>query len=101
MAKAKRKYNDTFFDYGFTFIERGDEQLPQCVICFKTLSNASMKAYQLKQHLSNTHPQFTKHKSLFEMKASSLKNEIGQCRTISDSFKSDSDCILHSFPSSG
>jgi len=74
MAKAKRKYNDTFLDYGITFIERGDEQLLQCGICFKTLSNASMKAYQLKQHLSNTHPQFTdKNRSFFEMKASGLK----------------------------
>jgi len=74
MAKAKRKYIDTFLDYGFTFIERGDEQLPQCVIYFKTLSNASMNAYQLKQHLSNTHPQFTdKNRSFFEMKAFSFK----------------------------
>ena len=45
---AKRKYNDIFLDYGFTFIEKEDEQLPQCVICFKTLSNAFMKTYQLK-----------------------------------------------------
>ena len=74
MAKGKRKYNDTYLDYGFTFIQRGDEQLLQCVICFKTLSNASTKAYQLKQHLSNIHPQFTyKNRSFFEMKASSLK----------------------------
>jgi len=74
MAKARRKYIDTFLDYGFTFIERGDKQLPQCVICFKTLSNASMNAYQLKQHLSNSHPQFTdKNRSFFGMKAFSFK----------------------------
>ena len=35
MAKGKRKYNNTYLDYGFTFIKRGDEQLPLCVICFK------------------------------------------------------------------
>ena len=74
MAKGERKYNNAYLDYGFTFIERGDEQLPQCVICFKTLSNASMKAYQLNQHLSNIHTQFTyKNRSFFEMKAFSLK----------------------------
>jgi len=28
MTKAKRKYNVTFLDCGFTFILRGDEQLP-------------------------------------------------------------------------
>ena len=86
---AKRKYNDTFLDYGFTFIEKGDEQLPQCVICFKTLSNASMKTYQLKQHFSNIHPQFSgKNRSFFEMKASSLKkmkmDSAGQFQTQSN-----------------
>jgi len=103
MAKAKRKYNDTFLDYGFTFTEKVNEQLPQCLISFKTLSNASMKANQQKQHLSNTHPQFIdKNRSFFEMKASSLnKNEIGQYRTISDSFKGDSDCVLRNSSSSG
>ena len=74
MAKAKRKYNDTFLNYGFTFIEKGGEQLPECVICFKTLSNSSMKGYQLKQHLTNTHPQFSsKTKSFFKIKATNLK----------------------------
>ena len=86
---AKRKYNDTFLDYGFTFIEKGDEQLPQCVICFKTLSNASMKTYQLKQHLSNIQRQFSgKNRSFFEMKVSSLKkmkmNSAGQFQTQSN-----------------
>jgi len=89
MAKAKRKYIDTFPDYGRTFIERGDEQLPHCVICFKTLSNASMNAYQLKQHLSNTHPQFTdKNRRFFEMKAFSFKkmklDSAGQFQTHSN-----------------
>ena len=74
MAKSKRKYNNTYLNYGFTFIERGDEQLPLCVICFKTLSYAIMKVYQLKQHLSKIHLQFTyKNRSFFEVKASSLK----------------------------
>ena len=49
MAKDKRKHNNIYLNCGFTFIER-DEQLPLCVICFKTFSNASMKAHQLKQH---------------------------------------------------
>jgi len=89
MAKAKRKYIDTFLDYGFTFIERGDEQSPECVIRFKTLSNVSMNAYQLKQHLSNTHPQFTdKNRSFFEMKAFSFKkmklDSAGQFQTHSN-----------------
>ena len=75
MAKAKRKYYDMFLNYGFTFIKKGGEQLPQCVICFKTLSNSSMKRYQLKQHLTNTHPQFSgKTRNFFEIKATNFKN---------------------------
>ena len=54
----KRKYDVNYLDYGFTFVEGRKEQLPQCVICHKTLSNDSMKPHQLKKHLSIVHPQF-------------------------------------------
>ena len=50
---AKRKYNNSYLNYEFTFVERRDEQLLQCVVCHKRLSNASMKPHQLKQHLLN------------------------------------------------
>ena len=30
---AKRKYNDSDLDYEFMFVERRNEQLPQCVVC--------------------------------------------------------------------
>ena len=40
---AKRKYNDSYLNYRFMFVEQHDKQLPQCVVCHKTLSNASMK----------------------------------------------------------
>ena len=65
---AKRKYND------FTFVERRDEQFPQCVVCHKTLSNASMKLHQLKQHLLNVHSHLArKDRGFFELKANPLK----------------------------
>ncbi|XP_066963198.1 zinc finger BED domain-containing protein 5-like [Macrobrachium rosenbergii] len=65
----KRKYDDKYLDYGFTFLEGRDEQLPQCVICHKTLSNDSMKPHQLKKHLSNVHPEFVgKERQFFELK---------------------------------
>ena len=54
----KRKYDVNYLDYGITFVEGRNEQLPQCVICHKTLSNDSMKPHQLKKHLSIVHPQF-------------------------------------------
>jgi len=62
----KRKYHKNYLDYGFTFLERRNEQLPQCIICHKTLSNDSMKPHQLKKHLSNVHPEFVgKERQLF------------------------------------
>ena len=93
---AKRKYNDSYLDYGFTFVERRDEQLPQYVVCHKTLFNASMKPHQLKQQLC------CKGQGLLRAQRKLIKeNEIGQYRTISNRFKGDSDCTLQSFPASG
>ena len=40
---AKRQFNDSYLIYGFTFVERRDELLPQRDVCHKTLSNAPMK----------------------------------------------------------
>ena len=53
----KRKYNDNYIQYGFTTIlEKGCEH-PQCVVCFKVLSEHSMKPSLLKRHLSGCHPE--------------------------------------------
>ena len=71
---AKGKYNNSYLDYGFTFVERRDEQLLQCFVCHKTLSNASMKPHQLKQHLLNVHSHLArKDRGFFELKANRLK----------------------------
>ena len=85
---AKRKYSDSYFDYGFTFVERHDEQLPQCVVCHKTLSNASIKPHQLKQHFLNVHSHLAgKNRGFFELKANRFKkmrlNSTGQFGTDS------------------
>ncbi|CAH1966339.1 unnamed protein product [Acanthoscelides obtectus] len=39
MAAKKRKFSEDYFKFGFTFIEKDEPQLPQCVICMKVLSN--------------------------------------------------------------
>ena len=83
---AKRKYNDTYLDYGFTFVERRDEQLPQCVVRRKTLSNDSMKPYQQTQDLLNVHSHLAgKVWSFSKLKANRLKkiklDSTGQFRT--------------------
>ena len=70
----KRKYQDDYLNFGFTFLENNGHQLPQCVLCMKTLSNSSMKPYQLKQHLITVHPEHSKKdRVFFEMKETGLK----------------------------
>ena len=51
---SKRKYNPEYLKYGFISIEHR-EVLPQCVVCMKTLSNASMKPSLLQRHLGTNH----------------------------------------------
>ena len=71
MTKVKRKYDDDYLNYGFIFVDKGNEQ---CVVCLKTFSNASMKPYQLKQHQVKVHPQLAeKNRSYFELKANQVK----------------------------
>ena len=53
----KRKYNEDYSSFGFTFIaERDGTQKPQCFLCGKVLANASMKPTKLKEHLTSVYP---------------------------------------------
>ena len=70
----KRKYDESYIQYGFTFITANGEEKPQCVVCNKVLSNDSMRPAKLKQHLENIHPQSKdKDKSYFQRLGNSLK----------------------------
>ena len=70
----KRTYQDSYVNYGFSFLDNNGVQLPQCVLCLKTLSNSSMKPFLLKQHLENIHPEHKeKCRQFFETKLESLK----------------------------
>lgn len=70
-----RKYDNDYLKFGF--IESNN--LPQCVLCSKTLSNSSMAPAKLKRHLEQNHPEH-KDKSLdfFERK----KVELGKQKTF-------------------
>lgn len=52
-----RKYSADYIKYGFTFVGTEEEPLPQCVICFETLANESMKPSKLDRHLKTKHPE--------------------------------------------
>ena len=74
MSIKKRKYNETYLEYGFTFIVVNNEERPQCVLCSKVLSNNSMRPAKLIQHLHNVHPHSKdKEKTCFELRSRALK----------------------------
>ncbi|GFU35778.1 zinc finger BED domain-containing protein 5 [Nephila pilipes] len=53
---VKRKYDEDYIKYGFSWY--GDETAPrpQCIICGDQLSNESMVPCKLKRHLYSSHP---------------------------------------------
>ena len=55
-SAKKRKYNEDYIKYGFRFILKDGQELPQCVVCCKVLFDGSMKPSFLKRHLSGCHP---------------------------------------------
>ena len=39
----KRQHSDQYINFGFIELKKKGESVPQCVMCMKTLSNASNK----------------------------------------------------------
>ena len=57
MATKKRKYNEEYISYGFTFtLDRDGTEKSQCFLCGKVLADSSMKPVKLKKHLNANHP---------------------------------------------
>ena len=50
-----RKYCDEYISFGFICKGSEGEQKPQCVLCYETLSNESMKPAKLRRHLETKH----------------------------------------------
>ena len=75
MSQKKRKYQDNYLDFGFTYLIEDDLQTLQCVVYENIFKQyCTMKAASLKQHLANAHPSMmSKNWSFFESKLSSLK----------------------------
>ena len=56
MSAKKRKYLDEYIPFGFVSLQKGDTEVPQCIICHKTLSNDGMRPTRLERHLKTIHP---------------------------------------------
>lgn len=55
-------------------MQKNGIEVPQCVICYKTLSNDAMRPNRLKRHLMSSHPTLIdKPRAFFESKSRSLK----------------------------
>ena len=54
----KRSYNDSFLQYGFTFITENSEHRPLRLICNKVLASESLKPGKLKRHLQTKHDSY-------------------------------------------
>ena len=55
MPLKKRSYKKAFLNFGFTSVIKNSIEKLQCVICFKVLSQESMKLSKLKQHFKFCH----------------------------------------------
>ena len=74
MSIKKRKYDESYLQYGLTSIVANNEERPQCVLRKKVLINDSMRPAKLKQHLQNVHPHNKdKEKTYFERQSRALK----------------------------
>ena len=63
-----RTYDEEYIKLGFIDCP-SDITKPQCIVCYKALSNESMKPAKLKRHLMTQHPELTeKPPSFFERK---------------------------------
>ena len=53
----KRPYKESFLNFGFSFLIKNGIQIPQCEICFKTLTNESMILSKFREHFVKVHPE--------------------------------------------
>ena len=67
MAQPRKtlRYNDSCVQFGFTVINSGGEEKPQCVVCRKVLPSSALKPSKLKRHLVTRHPNFQKKMHIF------------------------------------
>ena len=73
-----RQYSEEYLRFGFIRFP-SNVQLPMCLVCGKSFSNAAMKSSRLLDHLKNKHAdKKDKHVSFFQ----DLKDKFGKRNTI-------------------
>ena len=74
--KKSRRYDDSYSDFGFTFVLQNGEEKLQCVIWSKVLASESTLPNKLKRHLGSSHPQFINKPRVFSRKLNDLKKQV-------------------------
>ena len=75
MPLKKQSYKEAFLNFGFTSVIENSIEKLQCVICFKVLTQESMKPSKLKQYFKSCHGKLVKKLyDYFRRKAENLKN---------------------------
>ena len=75
MAQSRKKlrFNDSYVQFGFTVINFGGEEKPQCMLCCIVLASSAIKPSKLERHLVTHHPDFqNKNTDFFKRRADSL-----------------------------
>ena len=72
----KRKYDDSYIKFGFTLLNDYGVEKGQCVVCYRVLSNESLRPSKLSNHLKKNYPEL-KNKSIqyFRRLESSCKRQ--------------------------
>ena len=83
----KRKYMDSYIEYGFTVVRNSGIEKAQCVICCDMLSGESMKPSKLERHLETRHPEYLEKDPSFFKKGRCFKTvKTGHNRCLSPSY---------------
>ena len=85
---SKRKFNNSYIQFGFTSIIDGREEKDQFVLCNKVLDQHSLRPSKLKLHLEKVHPGY-KDKDLNFFKRKEDKSQapaLGCKRRLSPTF---------------
>ena len=83
-----RNYDESYIKYGFVSNGCYPPQ-PLCVVCSKTMSNATMKPSFLQRHLINNHSELkNKHIEFFKRRAKIMEKSVDKMTLFSQTSKS-------------
>lgn len=84
-------YDESYVEYGFTYLRENNIDLPQCIICSMVLANAFLKPNKLLHHLETNHVHYkNRNKDFFLRKL----HEFKENKKINKSFTTEDEKYL-------